>query len=44
MKGTRDADSSMATWNTDPADHPDHAASPLTDRVRRLTQSTQEEE
>jgi len=29
MKGTSYADSSVVTWNTDPPDHLDHAAAPL---------------
>jgi sporulation protein YlmC with PRC-barrel domain len=29
-KGENHANSFVAAWNTDPADHPDHAASPLT--------------
>jgi len=37
MKGTSYADSSVATWNTDPADHFDHAASALTDLVGSLS-------
>jgi len=41
MKGTSYADSSVAAWNTDPADHPDHAAASLTadfvDPLRRQT-------
>jgi hypothetical protein len=28
-KGTHHADSSLARWNTDPADYPDYAVAPL---------------
>jgi hypothetical protein len=30
MKGTSNADSSVADWDTNPTDHPDHAAASLT--------------
>jgi hypothetical protein len=33
-KGTSHADSFVAAWNTDTADHPDHAAASLTARFR----------
>jgi hypothetical protein len=38
MKGTSYADSSVVTWNTDPPDHLDHAAAPLS--ATRLSSRT----
>jgi hypothetical protein len=33
LKGTHHADSSLARWNTDPADYPDYAVAPLNPKV-----------
>jgi hypothetical protein len=40
MKGGNHADSAVVIGNTDPADHSDHAAAPLTEELWRATTNT----